>query len=315
MWIKRLIQTALILTFGVILLGSYTRLTDAGLGCPDWPGCYGQLIAPEASNALAAKAFPDAPIEPTKAWTEMIHRYFAGSLGLLIALIFFSNLKQKVLPQALTALLMGVVIFQAALGMWTVTLKLLPLVVMGHLLGGFSTLTLLWVLYLKLCRHQPWIVPHRALVFLSIVAWFILVAQLILGGWTSANYAALICPDFPYCQGQWLPNFEWKAFNPLAGFGMPNPLEAFGAAERTSIHMMHRIGALISALLIGSLCWALKKRSIGLASLLALQILLGISNVVFSLPLPIAVLHTGIGVLLLLALTTAVVRLQYKARS
>ena len=303
MFMRRLIQIALLFTFGVILLGSYTRLTDAGLGCPDWPGCYGKLLAPEADKA---------------AWTEMIHRYFAGSLGLLIGSIFLINLKTKALPRLLTGALLALVVFQAALGMWTVTLKLLPVVVMAHLLGGFATLTLLWALYIQLAPSVSWPVKSRTLIALAWISWIILILQLILGGWTSANYAALVCPDFPYCQGQWFPAFHWEAFNPFTGADLPNPLAAFGIVERTSIHMAHRVGAvlvffLVSALAIKLLLQkqaALISTAILLDFLLLLQLGLGVSNVMFSLPLAVAVLHTGMGVLLLLTLTTVVIRLK-----
>lgn len=151
---------AVLLAFTVVLLGAYTRLVDAGLGCPDWPGCYGFLTVPEAHHEIqiATEAFPHTPVEAEKAWPEMIHRYFAGSLGLLVAvlaIIGFVNRHKNEQPLVLSFALLGIIIFQATLGMWTVTMGLLPIIVMGHLLGGFITLTLLLLLFLNIRHGNP----------------------------------------------------------------------------------------------------------------------------------------------------------------
>jgi heme a synthase len=312
--IRRLAIIAAGLTFVVILLGSYTRLTDAGLGCPDWPGCYGQLLAPHTPSTLAkaSLAYPTSPVETTKAWTEMIHRYFAGSLSLLILTILIVSIKEhrKTAQFLLIPVLLSItVLFQAALGMWTVTLKLLPMVVMGHLLGGFTTLGLLTLLILQLTPFcAPWRPALKALLPLANLAFFLLILQLALGGWTSSNYAALVCPDFPHCQGKWLPPLSWHAFQLNAGWGLENPLMAFGNIERVTIHMIHRLGAILASFALFTLFWRLSKsetsstlQSIGkgLLVLLLIQIMLGITNVVYLLPLSVAVLHTGIGALLL----------------
>ena len=155
---KKLTLFSIFLAAVVIILGAYTRLTDAGLGCPDWPGCYGNLTVPlsEEKVAQANAAYPERPVEAFKAWNEMIHRYFAGTLGVCVLAIALIALRQrdKGTPVKLPLLLLGLIIFQAALGMWTVTLNLLPVVVMGHLLGGFSVLSCLFILYLRLRRHQ-----------------------------------------------------------------------------------------------------------------------------------------------------------------
>ncbi len=149
---RGIVVATLLLSLVVVGLGAFTRLTEAGLGCPDWPGCYGFMTVPktEVQQAMASEAFPDAPLEPQKAWNEMIHRYVAGSLGLLIAAITVMSFRRAGRPKLLPSLLLGTVIFQALLGMWTVTMNLMPLVVMGHLLGGFTTVTLLVLLALKL---------------------------------------------------------------------------------------------------------------------------------------------------------------------
>ncbi len=289
-WLSRLSLASLLLAFGVILLGAYTRLVDAGLGCPDWPGCYGQLIAPTTLQEISAAnaAFPASPVNVSKAWTEMTHRYFAqllGSLILLFAGLAYWKRQSLTLPVWLPGLLVVLVISQGILGMWTVTLRLLPLVVVSHLLGGFTLLALLWLCWLFLRSPQPHKAP-RFLTFLAPGLLIILLLQILLGGLTSANYAALICPDFPTCQNQWWPTMTGK----------------------TAIHMLHRIGAiftLVFGLLLAFRYYPVKAPlSLCLALLLLLQVSLGISNIVFYLPLPIAVAHNGVAALLLLTLVT-----------
>lgn len=309
------------LAFTVILLGAYTRLSDAGLGCPDWPGCYGRLSAPVSTTEIeqAQNAFPNAPVDVAKAKTEMTHRYFAETLGcliLVVAILAFISRKKTSLPLPLALGLVLLVIAQGILGMWTVTLKLLPLVVLSHLLGGFCTLSLLWLCWLFL--RFPTLPTHaipRSLSTLALAALAILILQIALGGWTSANYAALICPDFPYCQGQWLPNMSLRAFNLLGAIGISEPLAFMDAIEKTTIHVTHRFGALVTFVLGAFLSFRLHQQALhspsrkllmGLSHLLALllfmQVSFGILNVVLHLPLSIAVLHNGIAVLLLLTL-------------
>lgn len=316
-WLKRLSTTSVLLAFCVIMLGAYTRLKDAGLGCPDWPGCYGQLAAPESEEAIqqANVKYPSMPVDVKKAQTEMTHRYFAESLGLLIvmlALVAFVTRKKHTMPLWLPLSLVVLVIFQGMLGMWTVTMRLLPLAVMGHLLGGFCTLGLLWLCVLFTNNKQrPAFYPTKQLSMLAVSTLVILFCQILLGGWTSANYAALICPDFPTCQGQWWPNTHFaSAFNFLGGIDMENPLAFQDTPGRTTIHVMHRLGAFIT-LIMGS--WlvftamkqpALRKVALVLGLFLILQLGLGISNVVLSLPLHVAVSHNAMGALLLLTLIT-----------
>lgn len=314
--IRKLTLIAALLTFFVILLGSYTRLTDAGLGCPDWPGCYGQLTAPH---------MPGQPGQETKAWTEMIHRYFAGSLSLLITAILIgsiANYRKNLTSFKIPLLLLFTVLFQAALGMWTVTLKLLPMVVMGHLLGGLTTLGLLVWLFLRLNPARFPILKQRPSWLLAAAnfALLCLILQIALGGWTSSNYAALVCPDFPYCQGQWLPPLSWHAFQLNAGWGLENPLLAFGNIERVTIHMAHRIGAIITSLAILLLIIRIfstqtspqiRRIALGLLGLLFIQVLLGITNIIDLLPLPVAVAHSGVGALLLVGM----IALQFYCRT
>lgn len=310
----RLALFATILAFCVVILGAYTRLTDAGLGCPDWPGCYGQLTVP--------KNVPDQKqiVDVAKAWTEMTHRYVAGLLGMVIfalSILAIRNRRYPEQPIMLPLTLVVLVVLQALLGMWTVTLKLFPLVVMAHLMGGLTTLALLWWLTLRLKTVQLTEFSVDRLWSLRIWAMLglgILIAQLILGGWTSANYAALVCVDFPYCQGQLLPPMSWlKAFH-ITKAGVSGSIgEPLDLSAKVTIHMVHRIGALITALVIGWLafqvfararCVAIRALSVAIAVLLTIQILLGVTNVLALLPLPVAIAHNAVAALLLLALVT-----------
>lgn len=315
---KRLAYGATLLAFVVVVLGAYTRLTNAGLGCPDWPGCYGQLVPlADATNPL---------MNTTKAWTEMIHRYLAGSLGIVIFALAFFILKNKSgfkkQSQILALATSGLVIFQALLGMWTVTLKLFPTVVMAHLMGGLSTLSLLWWLTLTLqSRNKPIIESGTpALQLWGILGLIMLVIQIFLGGWTSANYAALVCLDFPFCdnfnQNLGL-NFQsaniFEAFNFTAVGVDGSQGTPLNHAARIMIHMLHRIGALLTTLIIGwlaLLAWmrsqnkSIRAISIVMATLLIIQILLGITNILAKLPLPIAVAHNAVAALLLLSIVT-----------
>jgi cytochrome c oxidase assembly protein subunit 15 len=304
---SRAAAVAVALAFVVVVLGAYTRLMDAGLGCPDWPGCYGYLSVPgAAANVETAEArFPHAPFEAHKAWPEMVHRYFAGSLGLLIfGIAGLAIRERRSVPVKLALLIAGLVVLQAAFGMWTVTLKLWPQVVTTHLLGGFATLSLLWVLYLRL--DPPPALP-RTLRAHAALALAVVIAQVMLGGWTTSNYAALACPDFPTCQGHWWPPMDAAdGFDVFQDIG-PNYLGGLlDNRARVAIHMGHRIGALVAFIVVGALALRVRSSPRGatlgnvLLATLVTQVALGISNVVFTLPLPIATAHNGVGAVLLL---------------
>ncbi len=314
----------------VVILGAFTRLKDAGLGCPDWPGCYGHLMWPETEEQLAraAATFPDAPFEQAKAWPEMIHRYFASTLGLLIIfinLIAWQHRHTRGQPFKLPLFLLVLVIVQGLFGMWTVTLKLWPQVVTLHLLGGFATLSLLWLLGLRL-KNAPWPQPSipllhwQALRPLALTGLILVVCQIALGGWTSSNYAALACPDLPTCQGRWLPptmDFA-HGFNIFQEIG-PNYLGGqMDGTGRVAIHFTHRVGAIVVALYLLYLVSRLYKYAGGphlrrqanvILVLLALQLCLGLSNVFWLLPLAVAVAHNAGGALLLLSLVSLNYRL------
>ena len=300
----------------VVLLGAYTRLVDAGLGCPDWPGCYGFLAVPDTHEeiTIAEDAYPHAPVEADKAWPEMVHRYFAGALGLIIALLAVLAIRareDKSQPLVLPLLLLGLVVFQAALGMWTVTMGLLPIIVMGHLLGGLTTLALLWLLYFKLRdgNRPAYQSPLRTL---SLIGLIIVFLQISLGGWTSANYAAIICTDFPTCQGHWVPPLDFSGAFQISQDGVQSYLGGFmGNDARVTVHWLHRFGALVTTLYLLLLAVRLFKgghpRFAGwLVLVLAVQVSLGISNIVLSLPLAVAVAHNGGAALLLLTMVTLV---------
>lgn len=310
--LHRLAVIAAIIAFCVIVLGAYVRLSHAGLGCPDWPGCYGKLTWPvEAHEVSSANdAYPDRPVETHKAWKEMVHRYLAGLLVLLVLAINFITWRGDSVARQfrfLASLLLAVILFQAALGMWTVTLKLKPIIVMGHLMGGITTFGLL--LWLAFQSGQSGSVTTLAAMqkirSMIVVASGVLILQLMLGGWTSANYSALACPDFPTCQGQW-----WPASNFSEGFvlwreiGVDYEGGLLDLQSRVAIQMAHRIGAVVTFLVIGLLSVLLfrnvatRRGGLLLAALLLSQVTLGILNIILFLPLPNAVAHNAVGALL-----------------
>jgi cytochrome c oxidase assembly protein subunit 15 len=358
---KKLFKLALasfIFTIFVIILGVFTRLADAGLGCPDWPGCYGHLLWPnEAHEIVKAEAkFPDAPVEHDKTWPEMVHRYLAGSLGLFIlAIAIISLMQRKVqlasetlnspasaasksalspslassivrigqrVPIKLPLVLLAMVILQATFGALTVTLKLWPKIVTTHLLGGFTTLTLLWILTQRLGGSRWLLNESQKNTLQTIKPWLIMgliavIGQIALGGWVSSNYAALACPDLPKCLNQWIPPTDFKAgFNVWQDIG-PNYLGGqLDNHARTAIHLTHRIGAivvLVILVIMGVKLLRVKAKEVSqwvylLWTVLCIQILLGMSNIIYSLPLSIAVAHAVVGAGLLITLISIIYR-------
>jgi cytochrome c oxidase assembly protein subunit 15 len=321
---RNLILAALILTFGVVSLGAYVRLSDAGLGCPDWPGCYGKITPLHAADAINAELAerPEGPVSHAKAWKEMVHRYFAGTLGLLvlaIAVLAWRGRRETAGGPGLATLLVGLIVFQALLGMWTVTLVLKPLVVSGHLLGGMATLSLLLWLWLRergLSSHAYYArVDHMRG---TVAAGLALVAmQIALGGWVSTNYAALACTDFPMCQGAWVPPMDFEhSFTLHRELGETAAGDLLPMTALTAIHWVHRVMALIVTLYLGWLSIRLLRTpgyvcfGMAVGGLLLVQVALGISNVLFSLPLALAVAHNAVAALLL----ASMVWLNYRVR-
>ena len=321
----RLARLGTLLALLVVVIGAWVRLTDAGLGCPDWPGCYGQLIVTESTRE-AAEAFPERPLDVGKAWREMIHRYLATGLGLLcliMAGIAWANRRDPEQPTRLAYILLALVIFQGLLGMWTVTLLLQPVIVMAHLLGGLATLGLLFWLgeWRRLLSSRGGLRPpeHEAraaspgLARAGIAALLILLLQIALGGWTSANYAALACPDFPTCQTRWWPpvtDFRegfvlWRELGvDYEGGVLDNP-------ARVAIHFSHRLGAIAATAILGLLGWMMLRRprlrpdGIAVLGALGVQLILGASIIIYGVPLAVAVAHNGVAALLLLAVLNA----------
>ncbi len=297
----------------VITKGAYVRLSDAGLGCPDWPGCYGRIVVPDAHEIVDRAKLAARPLETGKAWREMIHRYLASTLGALILLLAASAWQAR-LPSALkiSLILVPLVVFQGLLGMWTVTLLLKPLIVVGHLIGGFTLLAILWWNLLEV-RQSPRQASISGVRQFAGAAIAVLAVQICLGGWTSANYAALACADFPRCQGRWWPDADFEsAFVLWRGLGVNYEFGVLDTPARTAIHLAHRLGAGL-VLLVGIGLFAYTRRVVAahgqriawcILALLCLQVALGITNVLHGLPLPVAVLHNGVAAMLLLSLVT-----------
>ncbi|MDY6841708.1 MAG: COX15/CtaA family protein, partial [Pseudomonadota bacterium] len=308
----------------VIMLGAWTRLVHAGLGCPDWPGCYGFLAVPqsESSIAIANARFPETPVDVGKGWPEMIHRYAAGTLGLMVfglAGYGVRNRHQGV-PVKLPLFIAGFIVLQGAFGMWTVTLKLWPQVVALHLLGGFTTLSLLALLSLRLrrqARQKRDREPPSSTALAGFRIWLyggllLVVMQIALGAWTAANYAAVACTDLPTCQGQWWPDgMDFRHGFDVAQHVGPNYLGGQLTAEgRVAIHVTHRLGAVVVLVyftaLLALMWWRRGDSGLGNAIrlvtvLLGVQILLGLANVILHIPLSIAVAHNAMGAGLLLS--------------
>jgi cytochrome c oxidase assembly protein subunit 15 len=324
---RRLALAGVVLAFGVVVLGAWVRLSNAGLGCPDWPGCYGHLTADDAAQNADAinQAFPERPFTYHKAIKEMVHRYFAGGLVLVVvtlAGLAIANRRDPQQPLGLPIALVGLVFLQALLGMWTVTLLLKPLIVVLHLLGGLTTLALL--AWLALAPAPSWSSPAErgrnqvgALKTLAATGLIVLGLQIALGGWVSSNYAALACPDFPTCQATLWPEMDFQdAFVLWRGLGIDYEGGVLDHPARVAIHFTHRIGAMVAAFALGFVAWRAIRMSgtrkvrgagIVLGVVLLVQLVLGPAMVLTRLPLALATAHNGVAALLLLA-TVALLR-------
>ena len=327
--VRTLVGAALLLCLCVVVLGAYVRLSSAGLGCPDWPGCYGHFTPSGAAADARVLSSPVAgrPLEVGKAWREMVHRYAAGTLGLLILSLAFIGIfrrRERVLPARYVTILFAIVLAQGLLGMLTVTWQLEPLVVTLHLLFGFTTLSLLLWLVLSLPggAHGRRLTPIDAVAdadaggmaararLLATLGLIVLGVQIALGGWTSSNYAALACPDFPTCQAQWWPAGDYLAAFDLRG-ASAHTYEGgvLDAPARTAIQFSHRLGALIITIVLLSAALSVLRvrekfaqRAAGLVlAALTLQLIIGISMVLRGFPLWLATAHSAGAALLLMA--------------
>ena len=294
--------------FIVIGLGAWTRLADAGLGCPDWPGCYGFVTFPTTPDeiAVAENLFPDSPVEIDKIIPEVVHRYFAASLGLLAIALLFIAFKENKLKLESTILLI-IIIGQGIFGYLTVSLKLHPLIVTSHLFGAIITTSLFLIIFmrsLKLTKTFDVLARNKTLI---IIGFALIIFQIFLGAWTSTNYAARACLDLPYCQGQLVPETNFKeGFNLFQSIG-PNYLYGQMSNEaRVAIHLTHRVGAIVVffySLFLAAKLWSSETKQIVISflAILFVQVFLGINNVLSSLPLWNAVAHNIVGVLLVLS--------------
>jgi|JRYD01.1.fsa_nt_gb cytochrome c oxidase assembly protein subunit 15 len=321
---RRIALVGVLLALCVIVMGAWVRLSDAGLGCPDWPGCYGHLTAGSAAqNAdVANAAFPHRPVEYHKAVKEMVHRYFASTLGFLILVLAawaIANRHDPDQPVVLPIVLVPLVMLQGALGMWTVTLLLKPLIVVLHLLGGLATMASLAWLAMRKKRADVPATPVRAqppsaklvsLRTLALAGLIVLIVQIALGGWTSSNYAALACPDFPTCQNAYWPEMDvTEAFVLWRGLGIDYEGGVLDHPARVAIHFVHRLGAILAAIVLAVLSiragrfgetQAIRTAGALLGILLVVQLVLGPVMVMRALPLSLATAHNGVAALLVL---------------
>jgi cytochrome c oxidase assembly protein subunit 15 len=326
---RKLVFIATVLTFIVVVVGAFVRLSDAGLGCPDWPLCYGKLTPSHAAEDIskAEAVQPGGPVSMAKAWKEMFHRYIAKLLGLLIiGIAVLAWLKRRELGQSpwLATALFGAVCLQGAFGAWTVTMMLMPVIVTGHLLGGMTVLSLLTWLSARqwFDARPPAPAPPVWLPRAAALALVLLVCQIALGGWVSTNYAAMGCPDLPLCKGQLVPSMDFgHGFTLLRDLGKKADGELLTLEALTAIHWMHRAGAVLVFLFLG---WfgskllrqgALKPLGIALLALLCLQVGLGLVVVALQLPLHLAAAHNAGAALLLMTLVVINFRLFSAARA
>lgn len=337
-WIRRLALAGVLLCFVVVVLGAYVRLNAAGLGCPDWPGCYGHVTPLGAENNAAAQAaFPNRPLDTGKAWKEMVHRYAAGTLVIIVVVITalaIAYRRQKLLSPVYASALLATILVQAVLGMLTVTWQLKPLIVTLHLVFGMTTLGLLWWLWLWL-PGKSWggramsagggltggatqLATFRAAHRIALLGLLALAVQIILGGWTSSNYAAVACPDFPTCQGAWWPHTDYRnAFILWHGLGINYEGGILDNPARVAIHLTHRLGAMVATLALAfAAVFVILRRNLPSAAAaayavlaaLTLQLTIGISMVLKTFPLRLTTAHTAGAALLLLATLTLVRR-------
>ena len=329
---RKLVWVMAFLTFDLIVFGGFTRLTDSGLGCPDWPGCYGAanpFIAHE-HIAAAEALMPTGPVTKVKAWIEMIHRYLAMGIGVLIMALMFQAIRQwrkthaSAFKPAMPIALFLFVCVQGAFGAWTVTMKLQPVIVTIHLLLGMALLAMLvW-----LGGHEDYLMKPptpvrdvaalRSLRTLALVAAVVLVVQIALGGWVSTNYATLACDEFPLCDGKLVPEMDFEhGFTLWRELGKTAAGHYLQFSALVAIHWVHRNFALIVTVVLGLAAWRamrqpqLRKTGKMLAAVLLVQLFTGVATVFFDFPLAIAVLHNAGAALLVLTVTMLNYKVKY----
>ncbi len=327
---RKLVWVTLFLTFDLIMFGAFTRLTDSGLGCPDWPGCYGQAnpLQAHADISAAESAMPTGPVTVMKAWIEMIHRYLAMGIGVLIIALMViawrkrlqSGGKDMKFSPAFPTVLFAFVCLQGAFGAWTVTMKLQPVIVTIHLMLGMMLLALLAWLGTRLSNHPPVPLPAAALRIPATLAMVLLAVQIALGGWVSSNYATLACQDFPLCQGALWPAMDFaNGFTLWRDLGMTAKGEFLPFPALTAIHWTHRIFAFAVVALVAWIAFralkvkVLRKTARWLLAMIALQFASGVLTIFLNFPLALAVAHNGGAALLLLLLTMLNYRVRYTA--
>jgi cytochrome c oxidase assembly protein subunit 15 len=314
--LKKITLFSTILAFCLIVLGAYVRLSDAGLGCPDWPGCFGTLTVPESQQAIekAQHTFPEQVLENGKAWKEMIHRYVAGLLGLLILTIgylAYKNRKSLKVSILVPGSLLGIVFFQAMLGMLTVTLLLKPIIVSAHLIGGMTTLAILtYMSYEHFNENSKIILKKNIIFYMARFGLILIFIQIFLGGWTSTNYAGLACTDYPTCHGQWIPDMDFKnGFNIFRNLGQTSEGAPISLNALEAIQWTHRIGAITVVFYFGYLSYTLMKykqlrfEAMLLLTILAVQFIIGVGNLILHLPIALAVSHNLTAALLVVVIT------------
>lgn len=323
---RKLVFLTWFLTLDLIMFGAFVRLTDSGLGCPDWPGCYGSITPIGSLGQIreAAEAMPHGPVTLSKAWIEMIHRYVGALLGLLIiAIVVMAWRYRRELGNTprLAIVTLVAVCLQGAFGAWTVTHQLMPAVVTAHLLGGMGLLALMTWLAARERTHDT--VPYGARhwkwpMALGVLLLFV---QIALGGWVSTNYAALACMDFPTCHGAWVPEMDMRGgFSIVRALGELPSGELISQSALTAIHWVHRNFAFLVFAYLGFLVFKLRSLP-GLAGparlaglLLLAQLVTGLTTIFFQWPLLIAVLHNGGAAGLVLATVTMLVRIARTGR-
>lgn len=333
---RKLVWVMVFLTFDLIVFGGFTRLTDSGLGCPDWPGCYGEANPFLAHEHIAAAeaAMPTGPVTVVKAWIEMIHRYLAMGIGALILALLFTSVRQwrrtrhAVFQPAMPLALLASVLVQGAFGAWTVTLKLQPVIVTIHLLLGMMLLAMLaWMGCREDALIEPPVLPRAAqsvrrlhgLRLLSLLGAVVLVVQIALGGWVSTNYATMACDTFPLCQGKLVPELDFEhGFHLWRELGKTMEGHYLPFSALVAIHWVHRAFALAVVLVLGLAVWRawplpqVGKTARLIALVMAVQLLTGIATVYFDFPLAIAVMHNAGAALLVLLVTMLNYRVKFQ---